>query len=576
MFNNLQIKTLTILITSKDWVTSESLSEYLNLNKKTLQNNIHEILELCGDECIIESGKHGYYLSYISDRLIKEIRDRIDWSGGTEGVEKRTSSIILYLLFLHDNISMQTLADLFFLSKTAMSRELDIVKRWIMRSGVLSFETSNTKGVRIIGDEKYKRIYCAKFANLETFDLLPFISEIKSRFFIILNDIKNMIPQMIDTDGIIISGNATEALSKYLAISILRTEMGYYRDRGGLVEDRKKEAEKIASILFQNAGYSLNEAEIDDLQMYLQQIDFIYLEDKNINQSEISNSIKDIENLLGLDAETFTYDPVVPHYIKRIVLRAKAGFIQTNNNNYSIIAQYPLEAHLVNVYLKEYFNIEPNKETSNIALFLGESFNKYRKNIRVLFVCNESYPVINQIKRILNSIYAVREITVVTSYILDQMPETADKYNLIVTTVTKVALCYQNVIYIPCILDDKDIDKLENAIKAYSYNIREENIKKLKDLYYIKLDIANENDDYIVELLELENIEKHSFQIVGKDKMLICNVDVSSSRKLSHIYLSKPIRYSGKKIREILYAQFPSKDPDIFDYFALVSALLKQ
>ena len=56
---------------------------------------------------------------------------------------------------------MQQLADIFYLSKTAVALEIDTVKRWIDRYAELDLEISGTKGIRILASEKRKRIYCA-------------------------------------------------------------------------------------------------------------------------------------------------------------------------------------------------------------------------------------------------------------------------------------------------------------------------------------------------------------------------------------------------------------------------------
>lgn len=54
---------------------------------------------------------------------------------------------------------MQKIADIFFLSKTAVSLQIKTILRWIERNPKLELEVSSTKGLKIIAEENSKRIF---------------------------------------------------------------------------------------------------------------------------------------------------------------------------------------------------------------------------------------------------------------------------------------------------------------------------------------------------------------------------------------------------------------------------------
>lgn len=51
---------------------------------------------------------------------------------------------------------MQKIADIFFLSKTAVSLQIKTILRWIERNPKLELEVSSTKGLKIIAEENSK------------------------------------------------------------------------------------------------------------------------------------------------------------------------------------------------------------------------------------------------------------------------------------------------------------------------------------------------------------------------------------------------------------------------------------
>jgi len=67
----------------------------------------------------------------------------------------RASSIVIYLMFQKDYVSLQQLADLYFLSKTAVALELKTIERWVERNENIELEISTSKGLKLLKASGY-------------------------------------------------------------------------------------------------------------------------------------------------------------------------------------------------------------------------------------------------------------------------------------------------------------------------------------------------------------------------------------------------------------------------------------
>ena len=76
----------------------------------------------------------------------------------------KPSTILVYLLFQKDYVSMQSLADIFYMSKTAIANEIKVIKKWLVRNKRVNFDVSIKNGVKIICVESVKREYLALVA----------------------------------------------------------------------------------------------------------------------------------------------------------------------------------------------------------------------------------------------------------------------------------------------------------------------------------------------------------------------------------------------------------------------------
>ena len=80
-----------------DWVTSDYLSNVLGFSKKTIQQDIKEILSEYGSFFSLEINKQkGYKISFLSNTMIEKIIEELNRIEGFFSLASRQSSIILF------------------------------------------------------------------------------------------------------------------------------------------------------------------------------------------------------------------------------------------------------------------------------------------------------------------------------------------------------------------------------------------------------------------------------------------------------------------------------------------------
>ncbi len=158
--NKRQLQILVVLRNKNHWITSEELAEALGTNKKTIQTEIKNMLAIYEKKIIIQSNKRsGYFLESIESETKQQIIQEVTKHKIYSSMDFRASTIVTYLLFQKGYVSMQKIADIFFLSKTAVSLQIKTILRWIERNPKLELEVSSTKGLKIIAEENSKRIF---------------------------------------------------------------------------------------------------------------------------------------------------------------------------------------------------------------------------------------------------------------------------------------------------------------------------------------------------------------------------------------------------------------------------------
>ena len=222
-FGKREMDILSMLIGRRGWVTGEEMASAFGISKKTVQQEIRRISGEFGDGCrILSSQKKGYCLEYLSDELRRGIIRHLEQNENHYNMRERTSVLALYLLFQREYVTMDQLAETFYLSKTTVFSEVKTMKRWMARQGGIALEVSGTRGVRILGSELDRRFRCATFCMPGIARQLPWPGEIWDRYEEELAAIREALGRELAGEETRLAGEDFGKICRYLAVSLLR------------------------------------------------------------------------------------------------------------------------------------------------------------------------------------------------------------------------------------------------------------------------------------------------------------------------------------------------------------------
>ncbi len=572
-----QLNIIIFLFNSNQWVTSEELSIHFNLNKKTIQNDIKEISNFFSSDLKINVSKSkGYYIEFISKEAKKVIITELNERVSKNSLLPRHSSIVLYLLFLKNYITMQDLADRFYMSKTAIALEIEIIKRWMERYEGIDLEINKKYGIIIHGDEGKKRSYCSKNGTLYAFKTLPFpdemIKEYENHFVII----REIISDSCLKFEYIVTGEELEKITRFITVSIIRTRMGYIRESETEFKVNSLITYDIAEHVREQLNHHFTFRELKDIEILLSESDTLgsrketspsTMEKVHLFTQEIAKEIGIVESHLKID-----YLQLANH-IEKMILRNNSGDVAINHYNEEIILQYPLETHLTYQFLGNIFSMKINKESSFVALFLSTYFRQYKNRSKVLLVSDQNISIGQYINSLFekNESFQISEFSMMPTYQFKSKPEVKYEFDFLLTTNPEVILLDNSFYFLSPIVDISNIYTSLRKRLLDDNEKRKEIIKKncVKEHFLTK-----EDSDYpfLLELIQNGNTATH--HTFSKINLYICQLTDTNPNQINIYNLNEPVLFKHKKIKRIIDVRFNKKDPSIFLFFSTVSDIL--
>jgi|GEM_PF-1218907 len=584
MLTTRQISIISYLISKGEWVTSDELSTHFDVNKKTIQLEIRGITEILGNECNILSNHHsGYSLDYLSEDAQNLIRDEVSRHGGRNSLGIKPSALALYFLFLDSYVTMQTLADTFFMSKTAVSIELYTVKRWVDRYEGIEMEVSNKNGIRLHADELRKRLYCSKFGTMKVFQSLPLDKKVLDDYERYLNIVGMILINVFSRFEYYVTGEEYHKNCRFIANCILRSRMGYKR----FAEQEKYWYSplvlSIGEQVSERIGYELEQAELNDIQSMLEESSVLYLD--SLNYPDIENKLGKMENeicsIINIsNVPLFNDSDMVIQQIQKMYLRTKAGNTALNHYNEDIIIQYPLEFYLTYRTFPRFFNMKVTNETSFIALSLAVGLNSYRDNVSILLISNQNMSIINQIETTLYQTIPgnISEIRILPAYLFEHDPDIRLKYDILLTTDQEVLFIDRSFYVINCILAQKDIENLIMAFLKRKNHLLNKKKMKIKEKYLVKEAVNQKESKYssVDEIIGFAQDGNLSYHTLGSETLYVGRISPQAKTGISVYLMDQTVDYLHKKIRKIIFANLQVGDEDVFDFFRAVSEIISE
>lgn len=583
MFTPRQIGIIAYLIGKDEFVSGEQLAANFDLGKKTLQSEIRDLENQLAGDCRIISGPKGYRLEYLTATAREHLHAELEAYGGKNSLGIRPSSFVLYLLFQQNYVSMQQLADSFYLSKTAVALEILTVKRWIERYDGLTLEVSGQQGIRIVAEEQRKRVYCAKFGNLFAFQSVPFPKEVSDGYATCLEAASQVLQAALPENGYLITGEEFRKISRFIAVSILRSRMGYPRGKGREGQTPNGLLRQISSGILGTTQYQLQPAELADIWALLEESNVLLPPAFHDTKTELERQLNRMEERLrvvtGLDVDTFFPDRLlVLQYLDKAARRMKAGNVAINHYNEDIVRRYPLEVHLMYRLLLEYFGGHVTKETSFMALFLSNGLGQCRDGLSILLVSDQSPSISCQIEAALRQCADGHSITltVLPRYVFENDPEIKKNYDLLLATDQETLLKYPEFSLIPCVLFPEDENTLSRLLGKATEKKRTFTHQEILRVYLREETINDPGEADLSEIIGYPHDGFQSYHTFGKKNIYIGRIAPDMLPQITVYDLQRPVSFQYKKIYKIIFACYPEGKAGILPFFHTVMELIRQ
>lgn len=589
MFTERQLKILSFILSGKNWVNGSVLAQNFNISNKTIQKEIKSINMILGSKGNIQSNNQkGYIILELDEEIKNMVIDNEDKKIDTESTYGRSRLIIVLLIFQRDYISMGKIAERLYLSKATVNMQMMQVKRILNRLPDSYLEISQVKGVLFHSDENTKRILLEQCIETR----VNYAEVLQDSIFLKVDEMTRtaykFLKEIFIEHNYIISGNAFQQFVTYIIISILRSQKGFCLEKQEYNTELNILVLQIAEQVENKFNYLLSRDELYTIQSYLHERKFIR---KEINRSnEIRKKVElfclNVKKDLNVDlsSDNRFLEMFVPH-LEQLIIRIQNGHSIINYYTKEIFQKYPLETHLVKVYLQNSLDIEiSDPEIGYLIMYLVSDLESCRKKYSILLISNYDTSFLFNLHQILSNQLGITldKIDIIPMYIYESRKEEyLLQYDIFVTTEKEVIFQDREFIYFNSILDKQEIKKLGERIHHLHEESKKKNLEMLKMKYVVSEHIVSSknNKEFIDDILNEFSlvINKNTcFNSLNENTLFISMFDLEqSTSEIWEISLDNSLQYYGKNISRIIFVRYVRDGNSVIDFYDMVTSMLK-
>lgn len=389
MLTKKQYELLQLLAQTKEVMSSEQISDRLDLSTKTIQRYIELINQYLMNYDVEIISMRGY--GFVLQGNVKEVATLITTLSPTD-YDRRIKDITMSLLS-KEYITVEQIGDILSYSTSTLNKLIPKVKKYLKLYN-LKLVSKPYYGISVVGAEVRIRdlmIDCA-FAKHKYGEIICLVENISDQDFQL---IKNTIIEFLHQNKIVIADADVSDLIMRITLIVSRCK------KNCLLEPVEYAAEKnLISQLLQDIAKKLNllipRSEISYLSMYYEIINSMLSDNPSVMAADINNfvqeSLKKMQKIYGnLQIQDKVRESLIlhmslmlkrinhKHYLKNALLQdIKANYIL--EMNYAITFGKLIEAH---------YQIKVTEdELGYLALYFALGNSKPKKVKRVIILCN--------------------------------------------------------------------------------------------------------------------------------------------------------------------------------------------
>ncbi len=567
---------LFCMLRKGDWITSEELSRMLEWNKKKVQQNMKWLIEDVGKEGCIETQKNkGYRVCRISERFRSEILKDTFYNEVYFNLDERRIILSMDLLFRRQYISMDQLAEDYYLSKSVVFEEIRQMRRWFGRNNDIQLEVSKQRGIYIHGEEKDKRYACTAWGPLHVLQMTKIDPDAVQCYQKSMEQAAEPLQQLLIDTGRFISGEEYSFILRYIAMSRLRSSLGY-----DLPEMSGKPTAYPAfyETLSRKLGYSFSASEQIEINKMIQEATILATKSHPDARKENLHALENYFNQKLKLSQPFHFEDaeLVAENLNAMLER---HYHRVNYYDKSILIKYPLEIHLVKQAFQDVFAKKlPRTEILNMAAFLGSYLDTIHSpaTLHILLVGNQSFYLMENLRK-----YICQMLSLAPECV-DYLPVYAwnsslsrelDYYTIFLTTEPEIALKNNQFRLIPVIMTNENHETLKsilddccktNHIQRMARMERNIQYKTLSHLEKIEILLPKENPAAITTYA----LNRNTLCVICTTPTVQTGVEI--------ITLEKPFLYDFREISTINILKFKDDQQGIIDFFHAASDFLQK
>lgn len=482
---------------SKDFVTLDNLSEVLNISKRSVQNYLNKA-ELWFEEHDITEAKLvkkqgcGIALS-IGEEDNQKLSNLLNSRYFTlaDGSVDRRIELIRLLVLSRDELTIQFLADQFYVSRFTILSDLDWAEAWLSKFKLKLFKTQR-RGIGIVGDEVSRRAAIAAYFDLKE-QKEPYAESYSANVFRLaierlqkmeeiyneadIKKICSIIEEAEKEFDFYMDNEYYTSLVTHITISVYRLRNGctikkeFMPPEGDFPQMEMNTSMFIAKRLEKTFSIKLPDSECKYICIHLMSYNAFHEENENERRVPESIEMLTIHLIEAVENSTgggFSSDKLlffgIAHHLKSSIYQQKENPGVRSSRNLEVPADYKEIYESVknqSKLYKEYSGIKPDEqELLALTLYfaLSQERTTYRK--RALLVSGMGIlPLLELRSYLQKKLPQINIVDACSVYQLSLYPENA--YDFIITTV--------------------QIDKSDKPIADISHQTKAQMVKNLEE-----------------------------------------------------------------------------------------------
>ncbi|KJD47294.1 BglG family transcription antiterminator [Paenibacillus terrae] len=623
--NNRQISILLRILFGNDPLTGSSIAKEFLVSARTVRSDIKLLNnELSKYKVQIHSSKQvGYYIEPRDKKIIRGIFEEFNLTDQETDVPntpiERTVYIVLKLLFSTDYITMETIADDIYVSKTTINYDIKRVSEVVHSFPSLQLTVSQTKGLLLSGNEISKRalLYHA-LQQGTTGKHLEIMNRIKYLFkephvYDDLIEFQKLVMNMLNSYGYFLTDQDIFSLFIDFFISMKRSQTGFIIDQQ-IEEELDPDIVKIVLAGMSKLMAEPEENELKYLQQRFQSKRLLNVknDDSHTQNQEAVDIVKhllvEIRSKFGinfLNNENLTHNLI--QHISPLIYRLKTHTFEINPLKEETRRKYPFAFELSNVLvpiIKERYGLTINEsELTYISLHLAVALEEVFDKPVVAIMCGSGLGTAQLLYRKLLSYYGER-LNILGWYSMYQLEQVLNgdlgQVDFIVTTVPIEADTSIPVLQVNPLLNRSDLNKIEkylqSPIRIHSQNSHEsgnghsffseglfEYVRQPGDYFQVlrtltanllEQHMISDGEEFYQSVIEREQMQS---TVLANLIALPHAMDyISTKTAISVGVLEEPIKHEGRKIKLVmLVAINPKEKEELNRLYSMIERILE-